>query len=184
MMSDLAERIDRLARLVQNEAHAQALKPVQWEALRYLARANPVSRSPKGVTAYLGLTKGTVSQTLITLERKGLLTRHERDGDARGIQLDLTSEGQALLRQDPLNGLDEALDALDPAEYDAASHVLSKLLDQMIKRRGGTPFGVCRSCRHFKEGATAFCGLLDLPISKSDTARICMEHEPAAGAVL
>ncbi|HIP78057.1 MAG TPA: MarR family transcriptional regulator, partial [Kiloniellaceae bacterium] len=60
---DLGLLLERLARVLQNEAHSEGLKPTQWEALRYLSRANRFSRTPSGVTAYLGMTKGTVSQT-------------------------------------------------------------------------------------------------------------------------
>lgn len=183
MSSDLSERIERLARLVHNEAHAESLKPVHWEVLRYLARANSVSRSPKGVTAFLGLTKGTVSQTLMALERKRLLSRQERAGDARGLCLNLTTDGVDALSRDPLNALDDALGALGKRDCDALSQGLERLLDQMIKRRGGTPFGVCHTCRHFQSGQPDFCDLLKLAIDKDDTDRICMEHEAAGAAV-
>ena len=43
---DMPVLLERLARVLQNEAHTGGLKPTQWEALRYLARANRFSRTP------------------------------------------------------------------------------------------------------------------------------------------
>ena len=40
MLSSSAHLLERLARLVHNDAHVDGLKPTQWESLRYLARAN------------------------------------------------------------------------------------------------------------------------------------------------
>ena len=59
----VAALIERLGRLTTTEAHAEGLLPVQWEVLRYLDRANRYSRTAVALTAYLGITKGTVSQT-------------------------------------------------------------------------------------------------------------------------
>lgn len=51
---------------------------------------------------YLGATKGTVSQTLITLESKGLVRRDRCPNDRRAIVLALTDAGREMLAQDPL----------------------------------------------------------------------------------
>ena len=50
----------------------EALQPVHLQALIYLARANRYSNTPQALAEYLGLTKGTVSQTLLLLDRQGL----------------------------------------------------------------------------------------------------------------
>jgi len=71
----IAALIERIGRLLSTDAHAAGLLPVQWEVLRYLRRANRFSRTPAALTAYLGLTKGTVSQTLRALEGRGLVRK-------------------------------------------------------------------------------------------------------------
>ena len=62
--------LERLARIMRAREHEGGLNPAQWEALRYLSRANRFSDSPGALTRYLGATKGTISQTLMALERK------------------------------------------------------------------------------------------------------------------
>jgi DNA-binding MarR family transcriptional regulator len=49
---------------------AHGLQPVQLEVLNYLSSCNRYSDTPMAVTEYLGQTKGTVSQTIKTLEKK------------------------------------------------------------------------------------------------------------------
>ena len=44
-------RLERLARLIRQASHGEGLIPVQWETLRYLARANRLSNSPAGPLA-------------------------------------------------------------------------------------------------------------------------------------
>lgn len=79
---EAARLIDRIERLARSGVPVHGLNPAQWEALRYLGRANRFSRTPAGLAAYLGSTRGTVSQTLIALEQKGFLARQvsERTG--------------------------------------------------------------------------------------------------------
>ena len=54
-------RLERLARLMRSASQTQGLNAAQWEALRYLSRANSFSNSPGALTRYLGATKGTIS---------------------------------------------------------------------------------------------------------------------------
>nr|MBA3613554.1 MarR family transcriptional regulator [Nitrospirales bacterium] len=63
--NDVLERLTNLQRM---EARAfglrYGLQPVQMEALTYLTQCNRYSNTPQAVAEYLGLTKGTVSQSL------------------------------------------------------------------------------------------------------------------------
>lgn len=175
--------LERLARLVHNDAHAGGLRPTQWEALRYLSRANRFSRTPGALTAYFGMTKGTVSQTLAALERKGLVAKATASGDRRSIMLDLTKAGIAHLSDDPLHELEGAIDALPKAAGETLRDGLESVMKSMLVQRGGRAFGVCRTCRHFQlkhaDGAPHYCALLSEPLSQGDSEQICAEQESA-----
>lgn len=179
-----AELIERLGRLLRAERHAQSLNPVQWEALRYLARCNRFSNTPSALAAYLQATKGTVSQTLNALERKGLIARLSDPASARIVRLALTNAGRKLSAKDPLLGLADAIDSLP--EYRAAdlSQALLDVLAQWQRANSGKPFGACRTCRHFRKdasgGAPHWCALLDQGLSDADSLFICAEHETQA----
>ena len=175
--------IERLTRLVQNDAQAEGLKPTQWEALRYIVRANLFSRSPGALTAYLGMTKGTVSQTLQALERKGLIEKKTVDGDRRGVQLALTKAGHRILDKDPLNALAASIAGMPQDAQGTFETTLENLIIEMLERRGGRAFGACKTCRHFRGkhslGTPHFCSLLNESLSRSDSEQICAEQTAA-----
>ncbi len=98
----IAELVDRLGRVVRAGEHQGGLNPAQWEALRYLARCNRFSNTPGALARYLAATKGTVSQTLNALERKGLIERRPDPASGRVVRLLLTRAGRALAAKDPL----------------------------------------------------------------------------------
>ena len=178
---DIPVLMERLGRVLQNDAHRDGLKPTQWEALRYLARANRFSRSPGAVTAYLGMTKGTVSQTLTALESKGLIQKTSDSADRRNIHIDLTPAGRKALKLDPLRDLQKAVDQMSGRDQIALGGLLETLLLSMLHDRGGRPFGACKTCGHFKrsapQGRPHFCGLLEEPLSKTDSEHICIEQD-------
>jgi DNA-binding MarR family transcriptional regulator len=93
--------LERLARLMRAGEHGSGLNPAQWEALRYLSRANRFSNSPVALARFLGSTKGTVSQTIKALERKGHILKTAREGEKRSIALALTDKGREALQIDP-----------------------------------------------------------------------------------
>src|SRR3546814_10986237 len=59
------------------------------------------SRTPGALAAWLGQTKGTVSQTVGALERKGLVERTGDPDDRRLVRLSLTEAGHAMLGRAP-----------------------------------------------------------------------------------
>ncbi|MDQ0313744.1 MarR family winged helix-turn-helix transcriptional regulator [Amorphus orientalis] len=166
-----------MARLDAAETWTDELNPAQLAALAYLSRANRFSRSPSQVAEYLGATRGTVSQTLKALERKGYVHETRSQSDKRSISYELTAAGaDAAARRSPLS---VALGRLEDSTAAELEDTLSALLSSIIRANGGRPFGVCRTCRHFRRNAEgAFCALLSVPLSASETEKICQEQEP------
>ena len=78
-MSQISVLLERLGALIQQSvrdaAARQGLLPIHIQVLHYLMRANRYSDLPIAIAEYFGITRGTVSQTLAVLERKGLLTK-------------------------------------------------------------------------------------------------------------
>ncbi len=179
---DLIERLGRIARSAQ---HAEGMKPAQWEALRFLAKANKYSRAPGALAEFLSSTRGTVSQTLIALEKKGLVKRKICRGDARVKRLELTREGQAVVDRDPLHVLEDAV--ADLGDDPGLAENLEKILRNVIRSYGNRRFGVCLACRHFhSDGASDHsrgphrCMLSGEPLNDIDSNQICREHEVRA----
>jgi DNA-binding MarR family transcriptional regulator len=169
-----AHLVERLARLVRAADFEAGLNPAQREALRYLARANRFSRTPAALAAFFNSSRGTVSQTLIALEAKGLIEKTRRDADARSLSLTLTAAGRAMLARDGESALARDIDTTGEAARLASA--LEAALSNALMRRGGKLFGQCKTCRHFRRGPRAHhCALLDEPLSAQDAEAICAE---------
>jgi DNA-binding MarR family transcriptional regulator len=178
--------LERLARLMRAREHGEDLNPAQWEALRFLSRANRFSNSPSALTRYLGATKGTVSQTLIALERKGYVTRALREGAKKSISLTLTEKGKAAVTHDPWSDLGQAAEDLGGKTKRRLHRGLTELLEQELKRSGHASFGVCSTCRFFRERGRSddakgphLCMLFEEALSEDDALKICKEHQVA-----
>ena len=182
---DAAHLIDRLDRLARSGEAVDGLNPAQWEALRFVARANRFSRTPAALAEYLGSTRGTVSQTLISLEHKGHVTREPSSRDRRSVMLELTAMGSQALKHDPILALAADLDGATSERLETVVEVLRSALHAMITRNGGRAFGACYTCRHFRRGggsgqsAPHHCALLDEPLSVADSRAICVEQQPS-----
>ena len=161
----------------RQQAVAAGLPAVQWNILHYLSMANRYSNTPQALTEYLGLTKGTVSQSLKRLEARGWVERIADAQDGRVVRLLLSRDGARQLDDTVEAEWHAAAAALPAPQRDAAEAALRQLLTGWQQSRQGRSFGVCRSCTHFRAGSDEHrCGLTGEPLSDDDSTRICREH--------
>lgn len=177
MPERLANLLDRLGRAVHNLQFTDGLNPAQWGALRFISRAKPATCKPSALADYLCTTKGTTSQTLKSLEIKGLIRRVAETKDRRVVRLVLTDAGRVVLTKDPLWHL-EAAAAEMPDEITSATRVLSQYVKKLQGECGLKPFGVCSECGHysgnnFGQDAVPRCGLTGEPIAAPEVELIC-----------
>ncbi len=176
---DYLERLNSLLRSWQrDDAQLSQVPAVQLSALRYLSLCNAYSDTVMGVTEYLGLTKGTVSQSLKALEERGWLVKEADAADKRQVHLRPTAAGLQVLSQlAAVDALQQAALALGPGFADALSSQLGQLLGQ-LQQQEKRSFGVCRSCRfHQQQHGAPFCGLTQQPLPLSAIELICREHQ-------
>ncbi|WP_020158414.1 MarR family winged helix-turn-helix transcriptional regulator [Methylobacter marinus] len=178
----LIERISTLVRSEERKKYAAiGLQPIHIQVLDYLSRCNWCSDTPAAVAEYLGLTKGTVSQTIQVLERKGYLERSNDTEDGRVVHLALSKSGTRLL--DELAALDvfaQAENALAIKKYATLGDALNSMLRTLQITNNARTFGVCDTCVNFNEVDSHYqCDLAQVPLSRSDTEKICREHRPA-----
>jgi len=177
-----ANLLERIGHLSRTEENVGDLYPAQWAALRYLSQANRFSRTPMALTRYLCTTRGTASQTLMALDRKGYITRKPSARDKRAIDIELTKKGRALLQTDPILHLVSMIETAIGEEGKHLRAHLSLILESLVKANDGHRFGECQTCRHFRfrGGSTKksphFCSLLEADLSSSDSEKICVEH--------
>lgn len=179
------ELLERISNLLRTEARGAAtragLQPVQLEVLEYLGRCNRYSDTPAGVAEFLGLTRGTVSQSILRLEDKGLIARAADPSDGRISHLELTVEGRKLAGGAWRRALEGAVGNTEDGESSLEGK-LEAVLRSLQRANDHRSFGVCHSCRFFqREGPRSFrCGLTLERLSADDTRRVCREHEYAA----
>lgn len=178
----LHEYIERISRLLDSEARLVGsecnLQPIQLNALYFLKHANRYSNTPQGVTDYLGLTKGTVSQTLTVLESKGFIKKTPDKKDGRVVHLDVTRPGKMLLEKAiPSPAIRRVWDGLE--EQGQLVKGLQRFLAAMQKKNGMKAFGVCEACRFNNklDETRFFCELTQENLSLKDSKLLCREFQ-------
>ncbi|MBX3454758.1 MarR family transcriptional regulator [Ferrovibrio sp.] len=185
--------LDRLGRLTRELQFVDGLNPAQWETLRFLAQANRYSRTPTALAEYLGATKGTVSQTLISLESKGLVDRCKKTCDRRQVAITLTEAGEAMLQRDPMRSLEKSICAMTADCGGALVTGLTRLLTELQHRREVMHFGVCEDCTmfcaehgkpktvpHAASGEPKRCGMTGETLNDGECRQLCVNYKAAA----
>ena len=178
-MSQTSLLLERLGALIQqsvrDDAARHGLLPIHIQVLHYLMRANRYSELPIAIAEYVGITRGTVSQTLAVLERKGLLTKESDAHHGKRLHLKLTPAGESALSESWVERVEEAL-CERVIEAAALESTLRNLLLAMQRVNGQRAFGLCRQCAHFlTEESGARCGLTHESLATEQTDRICRE---------
>lgn len=179
VMSQTSLLLERLGALIQqsvrDEAARHGLLPIHIQVLHYLVRANRYSDLPIAIAEYFGITRGTVSQTLSVLERKGLLTKEPDVRHGKRVHLKLTPAGESVLSQSWVERVEQVLSE-GAIEAAALESTLRNLLSAMQRVNGQHAFGLCLQCAHFlTEESGARCGLTQEPLATEQTVRICRE---------
>ena len=178
----IAELLVHLGRAAQSEDGRSELTAAQWTCLRFFARANSSTRTPSAFASFQATTRGTASQIIKSLERRGLLTRSRSDRDRRSVCFDLSEAGRATLARDPLGALIAVIDGLDPQEREGFLATLSRLTSALAAQRRAPAFGTCRDCSHFgRSSGTAHCACMAAELAVDDIAKLCASYRPAPG---
>jgi DNA-binding MarR family transcriptional regulator len=173
----IADLLLHLGRAARREGGLSDLTAAQWTCLRFFARANGSTRTPSGFASFQATTRGTASQIVRSLERRGLVARNRSTRDGRSVRFDLTEAGRAMLGQDPLRELIGEIDALGSAERDRFLGTLSRLASALSVRRAAPAFGTCRDCCHFTAaGPAGHCACMAAELAADEIDRLCASY--------
>lgn len=126
----ILKQLDRVSRLTASFNRREDLNATQMAALGYLARAKGADRMPSKVADYLAATRGTVSQTLKALKRKGLIVETPSPTDGRSVEYALSPEGTRIASlENPLLGIIAGLSAAERRALHAGLGALISTLD-------------------------------------------------------
>ena len=180
--ADIFELIERMGALIRSEERKKCtelgLQSVHLQTMDYLSQCNRYSDSPAALTSFLGITKGTVSQTLLLLEKKGYLIKTSDATDKRKIHLHLTDKGNRTLQQArPVKLFNQAANILEQQSTDLHCEVFVQVLTALQIANKSESFGLCRTCAHFTTTPDGYlCGLTKEALSQNDSEKICREH--------
>ena len=183
--TDIFEFIECMAALIRTEERRKCtelgLQPVHFQLLNYLSRCNKYSDTPAATANFLGMTRGTVSQSIIILEKKGYIEKIQDQADKRVIHLALLPKGkEILIEARPTELFDKAL-VLFNSEMPKTSgdRIFAQALTALQKANKSHTFGMCKTCKHFStKNGDFFCQLTQETLSVEDSEKICQEHTP------
>ncbi len=179
----VAELLVQLGRLAYSGGHRSKLTDAQWAALRYFGRANRFSRTTSGFAEFHCTTRGTASQTVKALTERGYLSRTRSPLDGRSVWITLTSRGEQLLAQDPIEDVTYAVAALPAGTRSRLATGLSRVISRLALERGTREFGTCFSCRHLRRseletpGSDHRCRRYDQSLEDSELNQICVNFD-------
>ena len=131
--SVVARLLEQTARAVYDARGPKAIHAGQWAVLRYLARAGRQARTVGGVATYLGVTHAPASRAVASLARKEYVTVKPDPEDRRVRRVELTASGMAILEQDPVHKLTDAIDALSSEKRKDLAAMLETLYARLVK---------------------------------------------------
>jgi DNA-binding MarR family transcriptional regulator len=159
------------------------LTPTQAQLLTALA-AGDRGRTLSSLAAELGITGATASDSLSTLERKGLVEKRRSSDDGRALAVRPTLTGRNIARRLALwpDFLLGALEELDAAERDVFQRALVKMI-RALQAQGQIPVArMCVGCRFFRphvyEDAQTphHCAFVDAPFGDRELRIDCADH--------
>ena len=129
----IVNQLERFACALARRESAHGLNPAQWAALRYIAQ-RAGEQEPPTISGFARLrltTPSSASQTVSSLVRLGLVTRASA-ADKRQRPLELTVEGHALLKRDPLRHLASLVAGLSTESLGVFSGVLNVVMRALV----------------------------------------------------
>lgn len=182
------ERLAVIIRSLQwNAAFSVGLYPIQLQVLQLCAARRGKGLTPTALAAELNVTAPSLSDTLRTLEKKGLIERHPHPHDGRAVTIELSERGRVLLEQiaqwdTPLRS---AIASLPLAKREIAYEFIIELLRQLYHDGIITIPHMCLTCRWFhydehRHTTPYYCQLLQTELLPLQLRFECPDHEPLA----
>lgn len=183
--TDIYEFIECMAALIRTEERRKCtelgLQPVHFQLLNYLARCNKYSDTPAATANFLGMTRGTVSQSIIILEKKGYIEKKQDLADKRVVHLSLLPKGRDILQEARPSELFEKAVTIFNSDIPSMSgdKIFAHALTALQKANNSHSFGMCKTCKHFStKNGGFFCQLTQEKLTSEDSEKICQEHTP------
>jgi DNA-binding MarR family transcriptional regulator len=187
----LLDGLERLASVmradVRRSAALRRLNPAQDAILRLLL-ARPTGVRVSALAGHLGVRQPTITDSVIALERKGLVCRQADAVDARAVVVKVMPNARPQKALECTSHIAAALADLSEAEQASLLKTLIKLIRNLQLRKAIPPQRLCVTCKYFRPNvhpqpeAPHHCAFVDAPFGDRALRLDCAEHEPANSA--
>lgn len=190
----IREGLSRLATTMRiddwQRAKAAGLNPTQLSILE-LIEGRSDGMSVKDIAAHLGVSQPTATDSIIALERKGLITKTSSTADRRAVNITLTDDGLSALQKDnaPLSVAEQAAAALAAGEQENMLLMLAKMIRHLQEIEAIPIQRMCVNCCYFVPFAHTdaerphHCNFVDAAFGQRDIRIDCHDHETADPAL-
>ena len=176
------ERISQVFRvLLWNESKEHSLSPIQIQVLIFLLHHSDEKRKVTYLADEFNMTKATISDTIKTLEQKGLIKKEYEPQDSRSYIIQLRPAGKAMAEQTSMftEQLQVPIDKLQSADKENLLLSLFNIIQHLNQTGVITIQRMCVTCAHYKKpdnGEPHFCKLLNQNLATKDLRIDCPEH--------
>ncbi|MEN3026378.1 MAG: MarR family winged helix-turn-helix transcriptional regulator [Chlorobiota bacterium] len=193
LASKVIAALERLGRVLRSVLLADALSEgISTTQAQILLQCYLQPGRLYGITELAGeldLTQPTVSDSVTSLQRKGLLQKLQREDDRRAVAVVLTAKGRAIahrLWQRQVQRFEKVLSHLSDNEEVQLLHLLLQTIAAAYAEGILQSARTCLTCRFLRRLPTEyrerqlayFCSLLEMPLDIPDLRVLCPDHEP------
>ena len=177
------EKISEAYRIMLwDEAKKYKLSPIQIQLIVFIQSHREEYNTVSYLSKEFNITKATISDSVKTLESKGIVQKITNHNDSRSFSLELTKVGvelQSKLLHYSSNMLDP-ITFLNQTEQQKLWAVLSALIENLNSTGIVNMQRMCYSCSYFnsKDGVN-HCNLLEKVLTPIDIRIDCPEHKTA-----
>lgn len=176
------ERISQVFRvLLWNESKEHSLSPIQIQVLIFLLHHSDEKRKVSYLAHEFNMTKATISDTIKTLELKGLIEKEYEPQDSRSYIIQLSPTGKIMAEQTSMftEQLQIPVDNLNSDDKENLLLSLFNIIQHLNHSGVITIQRMCVTCTHYKKpekGEPHFCNLLNQNLATKDLRIDCPEH--------
>ena len=177
------ERIAQAFRvLLWQESKEFSLTPIQVQVMIFLLYHSSEKRKVSYLAAEFNMTNATISDTVKTLEQKGLISREYEPQDTRSYIIHLTKKGKDIADKTSLftKEIRTPVDSLHPDEKENLLLSLLNIIRHLNRSEVITIQRMCMTCTYYQsseKGQKHFCQLLNQQLHTTDLRVDCPEHE-------
>lgn len=178
------ERLGRVQRVERQRLASQhGLSPLQVDILMLLHHGLPPQPTVGVLAQELSITQPTVTDSIRTLESKGLIIRTTAITDRRRTVIELSHTGTVLTRRfsELPDDVTQAVAALPFDEHGPLLEALLGVIEHLVVSGTISVARTCTTCRFYStENATHHCSLLDADLQSVELRVNCPDHEAAS----